>query len=181
MTSSCPAALRSAGVRLDLGWAAVALLAACAAPPPVSPSVTETRRLPEGCSDGFGGHWVLASDPSWSYRAMDDGGTVVLEVERRWPDGGTSERASSAQVVLRRTASGVVGGTRVPRMGPAGPGCEAELPVTLAGCPDGGLLLRTVERMRVDGRCAAVDAAPAQTRTYLLLPAPADAGSSGGG
>ncbi len=134
------------------------------------------QALPEGCSDDFAGRWVLASDPSWAYRAADDGGTVVLDVERHWADGGTGERASSARVVLRRTSAGLVGETRVPRMGASGPGCEAALPVELIGCPDGGLLLRTVERMRVDGQCAPVDAAPPETRTYLLVHQATDAG-----
>ena len=119
---------------------------------------------------------MLASDPSWSYRATDDGGTVVLDVERHWADGGTPARASSARVVLRRTPAGLVGETRAPRMGPSGPGCEASLPVELTGCPDGGLVLRTVERMRVDGQCAPVDASPPETRTYRLVRAARDAG-----
>ena len=101
---------------------------------------------------------------------------MVLDVERRWADGGTPERASSARVVLRRSPNGLTGETRVPRMGPAGPGCEASLPVEVTGCPDGGLLLRTVERIRVDGRCAAVDASPPETRTYLLVRETPDAG-----
>jgi hypothetical protein len=119
---------------------------------------------------------VLASDPSWSYRATDDGGTVVLDVERRWADGGTPERASSARVVLRRTPTGLAGETRAPRMGPSGPGCEASLPVELTGCPDGGLLLKTIERVRVDGQCTPVDAAPPEARTYLLVRSLPDAG-----
>ena len=159
------------------GWSALAVLSACAAPsppPPEAPPVS--RALPEGCADDFTGQWVLASDPSWAYRATDDGGTVVLDVERHWADGGTPDRASSARVVLRRTPAGLAGEARAPRMGPAGPGCEASLPVTLVGCPDGGMLMKTVDRMRVDGRCAAVDAAPPETRSYLLVRAPADAG-----
>jgi hypothetical protein len=159
-----------------LSWGGLALLVACAAPPPPPPATPVARALPEGCQDQFGGQWVLASDPSWSYRASDDGGTVVLDVERRWADAGTAARTSSARVVLRRTPTGLTGETRAPRMGPSGPGCEASLPVELAGCPDGGLLLRTVERMRVDGQCAPVDAAPPEMRTYLLLRSPSDAG-----
>ncbi len=156
---------------------ALALLAACAAPPPPPvETAPAARALPEGCGDDFAGQWVLASDPSWAYRATDDGGTVVLDVERHWADGGTPARASSARVVLRRTPAGLTGEARAPRMGPSGPGCEASLPVQLVGCPDGGLLMRTVDRMRVDGRCAAVDAAPPETRSYLLLRAAADAG-----
>ena len=154
----------------------LALLVACPAPPPPPQVVPAARSLPEGCGDDFTGRWVLASDPSWSYRARDDGGTVVLDVERRWADGGTPERASSARVVLRRTPTGLIGETRAPRMGPSGPGCEASLPVELTGCPDGGLLLRTVERMRVDAQCTPVDASPPETRTYLLVRAGADAG-----
>jgi hypothetical protein len=154
---------------------AVAALLGCAAPPPAPPATS--GGLPEGCGDDFEGRWVLASDPSWSYRSTDDGGTVVFEVERRWADGGTSATGSSAKVVLRRGPGGLTGETRVPRMGSSGPGCEASLPVELSGCPDGGLLLRTVARMRVDGHCAAVDAAPPERRTYLLVPAPVDGGS----
>jgi hypothetical protein len=105
---------------------------------------------------------VLASDPSWSYRATDDGGTVVLEVERRWADGGTPGRASSARVILYRTPTGLAGETRAPRMGPTGPGCEASLPVGAAG--------------ELDGQCAPVDAAPPETRTYLLVRETPDAG-----
>jgi len=159
-----------------LAASALAVLAACAAPPPPSPATPVTRALPEGCGDDLAGYWVLASDRSWGYRATDDGGTVVLDVERHWADGGTPERRSSARVVLRRTPSGLAGETRAPRMGASGPGCEASLPVELTGCPDGGLLLRTVERVRVDGQCAAVDASPPETRSYLLVRAAADAG-----
>ena len=154
----------------------LALLLACAAPPAPPPTTPLTRALPEGCQDDFAGRWVLASDPSWSYRASDDGGTVVLDVERRWADAGTTERTSSARVVLRRTPTGLSGETRAPRMGPTGPGCEANLPVELTGCPDGGLLLKSVERVRVDGQCAPVDAAPPETRTYLLVRGPPDGG-----
>ena len=157
-------------------WGALALLAACASPAPPPTAASVARGLPEGCQDDFAGRWVLASDPSWSYRATDDGGTVVLDVERHWGDAGTPERASSARVVLRRTPGGLTGETRAPRMGASGPGCEASLPVELTGCPDGGLLFRTVERMRVDAQCAPVDASPPETRTYLLLRAPPDAG-----
>jgi len=101
---------------------------------------------------------------------------VVLDVERRWADGGTPERPSSARVVLRRTPGGLAGETRAPRMGTAGPGCEASFPVELTGCPDGGLLLRTVERVRVDLQCAAVDPSPPEMRTYLLVRSAPDAG-----
>ena len=159
-----------------LPWGTLALLVACAAPPPPPPATPVARSLPEGCRDEFAGRWVLASDPSWSYRASDDGGTVTLDVERHWADGGTPERPSSARVVLRRTPTGLTGETRAPRMGPSGPGCEASLPVELMGCPDGGLLLRTVERVRVDGQCTPVDAAPPETRTYLLVRSDRDAG-----
>jgi hypothetical protein len=157
-------------------WGGLALVAACAAPPPPPPATPVARALPEGCQDDFTGRWVLASDPSWSYRASDDGGTVVLDVERRWADGGTPEHASSARVVLRRTPTGLTGETRAPRMSPSGPGCEASLPVELTGCPDGGLLLKTVERIRVDGQCTPVDAAPPEMRTYLLVRGGSDAG-----
>lgn len=157
---------------------ALAALVACAAPPPLPPApVARSRALPEGCGDDLAGLWMLASDPSWTYRATDDGGTVVLEVERRWADGGTPRSGRSARVVLQRSASGLAGETRATRMGASGPGCEASLPVEVRGCPDGGLVLKAVERMRVDSRCAAVDGEPPETRSYLLIRAPGDGGS----
>jgi hypothetical protein len=61
-------------------------------------------------------------------------------------------------------------------MTPSGPGCEASLPVELTGCPDGGLLLKSVERIRVDGQCTPVDASPPETRSYLLVREMPDAG-----
>jgi len=173
-SAATPGTLRAPG-RL-LTWSGLAFLVACAAPPAPPPATSVERPLPEGCTGDFAGRWILASDPSWSYRATDDGGTVVLDVERRWADGGTPERTSSARVVLRRTPGGLTGETRAPRMGTTGPGCQASLPVELTGCPDGGLLLRTVERMRVDEQCAAVDPSPPETRTYLLVRSAVDAG-----
>jgi len=168
---------RSLLCRLARPCGVLALLGACTSPPAPPPETATGWRLPEGCPEDLTGRWVLASDPSWSYRASDDGGTVVLDVERRWADAGTPERASSARVMLRRTPTGLAGETRAPRMGTTGPGCEASLPVELMGCPDGGLLLRTVERIRVDGQCVAVDASPPETRTYLLVRSAVDGGA----
>jgi hypothetical protein len=148
----------------------------CAASPPPAPA-TSALAVPAGCEQDLAGTWRLSTDPSWTYRASDDGGTVVLAVERHWADGGTPAGTSSAQVVLRRAAAGFVGETRAPRTGPGGPSCEASLPVEVAGCPDGGLLLRTVDRLRVDQRCAPVDAAPSERRVHLLVREKTDGGN----
>ena len=145
------------------------VLVACAPPPPPPPPPSLPLALPPGCAADLGGPWVLDGDPTWRYQGTDDGGTLVLGVERRWPDGGTPPGPSSTQVVLRRTPKGFAGETRAPRGGPTGPLCDALLPVEVTDCTDGGLTLRTVDRMRVDGRCAPVDAAPGERRTHLLL------------
>jgi hypothetical protein len=147
----------------------------CAASPPPAPPPS-VLPIPAGCERDLAGPYRLSADPSWTYRASDDGGTVVLAVERHWADGGTPAGTSSAQVVLRRTTAGFVGETRAPRTGPSGPSCEASLPVEVAGCPDGGLLLRTVDRLRVDQRCAPVDAAPSERRVHLLVRERGDGG-----
>jgi hypothetical protein len=156
---------------------ACALVLGCAAPSTPRPPETLTPPVPPGCLADLGGPWVLVTDPSWSYRGTDDGGTLILAVERHWPDGGTPPGPSSAQVVLRRSASGFAGETRAPRMGSAGPACEASIPVEVTSCADGGLILRTVDRLRVDGRCAPVDAAPSDRRTHVLGRPEADAGA----
>jgi hypothetical protein len=151
----------------------------CAASPPAAPPTSgrPAVAIPAGCEQDLAGPWRLSADPSWTYHASDDGGTVVLAVGRHWADGGTPAGTSSAQVVLRRTTGGFVGETRAPRTGPGGPSCEASLPVEVAGCPDGGLLLRTVDRLRVDQRCAPVDAAPSERRVHLLVRERGDGGA----
>jgi len=145
------------------------VVVACAPAPPSPPQEGPTLALPPGCAQDLGGRWILSGDPTWRYQGTDDGGTLVLAVERRWPDGGTPPGPSSTQVVLRRTAAGFAGETRAPRGGPTGPLCDALIPVEVADCSDGGLILRTVDRMRVDGRCAPVDPAPGERRTHLLV------------
>ena len=146
----------------------VLALVACARPSPPPPPGPPLA-LPPGCEQDLGGAWVLDGNATWRYQGTDDGGTLVLAVERRWPDGGTPPGPSSTEVVLRRTPKGFAGETRAPRGGPSGPLCDALIPVEVADCSDGGLKLRTVDRMRVDGRCAPVDAAPGERRTHLLL------------
>jgi hypothetical protein len=150
-------------------WLALGLVG-CAAPPPPAPvPVVPVAGLPPGCARDLGGPWVLGTDPTWRYNGSDDGGTLVLAVERRWPDGGTPRGPSSTQVVLRRSPTGFAGETRAPRGSPFGPLCDALIPVEVTDCSDGGLSLRTVDRLRVDGRCAPVDAAPGEPRTHVLL------------
>jgi hypothetical protein len=141
----------------------------CASPPPPPPPPSPVLALPPGCTSDLGGAWVLAGDSTWRYQGTDDGGTLVLALERRWPDGGTPPGPSSTQVVLRRAPTGFAGETRAPRGGPSGPLCDALIPVEVTDCADGGLTLRTVDRLRVDGRCAPVDAAPGERRTHVLL------------
>ena len=88
----------------------------------------------------------------------------------RLPDRAAPRSCSAAH------RTGFAGETRAPRGGPSGPLCDALIPVEVADCSDGGLTLRTVDRMRVDGRCAPVDAAPGERRTHLLVRL--DAGTS---
>lgn len=141
----------------------------CASPPPPPPPPSPVLALPPGCASDLGGPWMLAGDSTWRYRGTDDGGTLTLALERRWPDGGTPAGQSSTEVVLRRSPGGFSGETHAPRGGPSGPLCDALIPVDVTDCSDGGLTLRTVDRLRVDGRCAPVDAAPGERRTHVLL------------
>jgi hypothetical protein len=46
------------------------------APPPV--------HVPDGCLQTFTGRWVDERDPSFTYEAEDDGGTLVLHVSRQF-------------------------------------------------------------------------------------------------
>lgn len=58
-------------------------------PPPPAPAVV----VPEGCLADLGGAWASAEDPTFLYRALDDGGALTLDVHHRvFLDAGFSPR-----------------------------------------------------------------------------------------
>jgi len=68
-------------------WWVVPVLAvgACQRPPPPAPPPAPARPtvvVPDGCLADLSGDWVHVMDPSFRYRATDDGGTVDFVVTR---------------------------------------------------------------------------------------------------
>jgi len=157
---------------------AVLLLLAlgCAAPPaPPAPVQAEATAATvpsplDGCQANLSGLWRHSEDDGFRYRAQDDGGVLVLLVQRTLPDGGTQ----SSEVVLVRSPGNFVGAVGAPRLEGDG-GCAALFPAEVVSCSDAGLVVATVDRLRVDGSCRPLEPRPAPRRHRLLRISP-DAG-----
>lgn len=160
------------------------VLSACLQPPPLPPAPLPPR-VPEGCLAGQAGHWVLSGDPTWTYEATDDGGTLELVARRtlapldagfrprrfrldagteppRPPeDGGAAASASKsdgilARIIAERTPEGFLGATRAPARDAQGRDCEASFRTEILECGDAGLLLKTEPSVELDERCQAI-------------------------
>jgi hypothetical protein len=96
---------------------------------------------------------------------------LVLKAVRTMPDGGSQV----SQVVLVRSPGNFVGVVGVGRVqGDAG--CAALFPAEVVSCADAGLVVATVDRLRVDGQCRPVGE-PAARRLHHLVRVAPDAGS----
>ncbi len=141
-------------------------------PPPVAARTTPAQASPlEGCQTDFSGLWRHSEEDAFRYLARDDGGVLTLVAQRTAADGGTQ----SSEVVLVRSSGGFVGAVGVARLqGDAG--CAALFPAEVVSCADGGLVVSTVDRLRVDARCRVLEPA-AVPRLHQLVRVPADAGA----
>jgi hypothetical protein len=95
---------------------------------------------------------------------------LVLEARRDRGDGGA---ASVASLFLQRTAGGFVGAVGTARPSADG-GCVALFPAEVVSCADGGLVVATVERLRVDAACRPVT--PGARRLHQLVRVGSDGG-----
>lgn len=163
------------------------------APPPPPPSIV----VPEGCLANLSGEWVHAADPTYRYFAVDDGGTLALEVTRVEPpdagfhprhfrdagsapvDAGASADAGAdsedagnprprVELVLARTAKGFVGETRLTVRHPQGRDCDAVFPAEVVDCRDGGLVISAAAAVTLDDACQPPAAAPGPPPRHAL-------------
>lgn len=170
----------------------VAVLSGCPRPGvsgrPPSPPV----KVPPGCEANLSGTYVHAERPDWRYVGTDDGGTLVLAVERALEaeaDAGTSLPAfdggaragEDVAVILERTPDGFVGAARATVYTPSRP-CEVSFPTELVACTDGGLTLSSAEALMVDEATCAVRQDPSAPRKeHRLVPfTPVEPGADGG-
>jgi hypothetical protein len=155
------------------------VVSACLQPPPLPPAPLAPR-VPEGCLGGLAGRWVLSGDPTWTYDATDDGGTLELVARRAaasldagfrprrfrrdagaeapgpLEDGGPTSSPGDraiARIVAERTPVGFVGATRAPARDALGRDCEASFRTEVLECGDAGLLLKTEPSIELDERC----------------------------
>jgi hypothetical protein len=155
----------------------LALLACgCAVrPPPTQPEGVALHAEPpsplDGCRQDFSGLWRHSEDDGFLYVAQDDGGVLSLKTVRTAKDAGSQ----SSEVVLVRSPGNFVGAVGVARLqGDAG--CAALFPAEVVSCTDAGLVVATVDRLRVDGQCRPVGE-PAARRLHRLVRVAPDAGS----
>jgi hypothetical protein len=157
-------------------FALVLLVFGCAAPPPPAPAPAVEVRSPEpspldACRGDFSGLWRHSEDDGFRYLARDDGGVLILDAQRRLGDGGVQ----SSQVVLVRSVGNFVGAVGVARLrGDAG--CAALFPAEVVACADGGLVVATIDRLRVDASCRALEQQPGGRRLHRLVRVTPDAG-----
>jgi hypothetical protein len=156
---------------------ALLVLSGCAAPPPAAPSADEALRVeastspPAACRADLSGLWRHSEDDGFRYLARDDGGVLLLKAVRTAKDGGSV----SSEVVLVRSPGNFVGALGVVRLqGDAG--CAALFPAEVVSCADGGLVVATVDRLRVDAQCRTLEQ-PTGRRLHRLVRVAPDAGS----
>lgn len=130
------------------------LLFACAhgAPKPVAPPPAPGPHVPPGCEQNLTGRYQHARDPAYVYDGQDDGGTLVLALKRT--DTPPSDAGwASTRIVLTRTPDGFNGATRTTAFNSLHQSCAVALPTQLIACGDGGLTLRSAEKLAIDPSC----------------------------
>jgi hypothetical protein len=164
---------------------------ACPRPPAPTPAPNlapaPVLHVPPGCEENLSGDYVHAVDPSFRYRAADDGGMLSLTLERLLADGGVAAVPSDggAWVVLFRTPQGFAGMTFGTGFTPGGHACPVAFPTEVVQCLDAGLALRAATTAEVNEECQIPQRARPLTTVehHLLRPGQAwppteDAGSA---
>ena len=120
--------------------------------PPKPPQMSRPDRnapapnqIPARCDADLSGTYAHGVDPSFRYQASDDGGTLLLTVERIASDGGLTNTSSGtgARIQLLRTPHGFVGQTQAMVTLRSGQRCPIEFPTEMIACDDAGILLRS--------------------------------------
>jgi hypothetical protein len=130
------------------------LLFACThgAPRPTAPPAAPGAHVPPGCERDLSGRYQHARDPAFVYDGQDDGGTLTLALHRT--DAPPSDAGwASTEIVLTRTPDGFHGATQTTAFNALHQPCAVALPTQLIACGDGGLTLRSAERLAIDPSC----------------------------
>ncbi len=147
-------------------------------PPPAPPRPpAPVIRVPAGCLENLSGAYVHSQNPSYNYLATDDGGTLLIAVERSRSDAGTPRTdAHPISVSLMRTPKGFVGETQAVLFVATGRACPVDFPTEIIACDDAGLMIKSAVSSAVDESCqpsqAAAHAVMAEHRLVRALPTP---------
>jgi hypothetical protein len=168
----------------SLAWGFTLLFAACTpaqirlpepspevAPPPV------LAHVPPGCEANLSGTYAHRDDNTYRYTISDDGQHLRLRAFRQY--GGTRvELATTSEVELQRTATGIHGESIVAAHTRLGQPCPVRFPYELTACSAEGLTLRTAQQLGLNDQCAVTDGVHLDLiETGLLRLPAADAGA----
>lgn len=140
-----------------LATCAISLTLGCPRPlpPPVRdlPPPPPPVKIPAGCEADLSGRYVHADESTYRYLGADDGGTLLLTVNRVLPERADAGPAAPlAQIHLHRTPDGFEGTTRAEGFA-AGVKCPLVFETEVTACADAGLSLRTAMTAAVDEQC----------------------------
>jgi hypothetical protein len=129
----------------------VLLLAGCVSSVTPAPAVRRAPpappvHVPDGCLRDLSGNYAHTDDPSYTYSARDDGGTLVLIAGRTFTDGGTG--AGAPVITLQRGPDGFRGETKALAGLPSGETREVTFATSVQGCPGDGLVLESAADSR---------------------------------
>jgi hypothetical protein len=149
-------------------------------PPPRAPprAPEPVIRVPAGCLEDLSGAYVHSQNPNYNYQATDDGGTLLIAVERGRSDAGVPRTESNPiSVSLVRTPKGFVGETQAMLFVATGRACPVDFPTEIIACDDAGLMIKSAVSSAVDESCqpsqAPGHAVMAEHRLIRALPTPA--------
>jgi hypothetical protein len=144
---------------LALGVLCCARVAAPVAEPQKPPQTA--IHVPSGCTRDLSGEYTHADDPSYVYRARDDGGSLDLVAGRSFSDGGTG----APTIHLERGPDGFKGQTVALAALPSGGTCEVSFATSVKECPENGLVLESASSGSVGEGCQT----PARPRNPVML------------
>jgi hypothetical protein len=131
--------------------------------------------VPPGCEANLSGEYRHQDDPSYRYRAADDGRQLTLHPYRVSEDGTAGEVSPHAQdmvLELNRTPDGFMGVFRMTEMaGPADAGvrCQALFSAKVLACAPSKLTLQVEQEYAMDQYCKRVDTGGPDLAEHILL------------
>jgi len=155
-------------------------LLACAhgnAQTPAQPSSAKASKpvIPPGCEALVSGEYRHEDDPSYRYKAQDDGSVLTLHPYRVNDDGTPGEVSPKAQdmvLELRRSPEGFVGVFRMTEVtGDADGGirCQALFSAKVLACSPSKLNLQVEQEYAMDQSCKRVDTGGSDLAEHVLV------------